>query len=53
MARTLVNLGNAYGDLGNPVKKIDLLERALPVLEKHYGPEHGTVLITRKNLADA
>ena len=34
VAITLVNLGNAYGDLGDAAKKRDLLERALAINER-------------------
>ncbi len=44
VAKLLVNLGNAYGDLGDHKKKKELLERALPIFEKHYGPDHFKVV---------
>eukprot|EP00971_Amphidinium_carterae_P119949 2375941-Amphidinium_carterae.1 len=40
VAKTLVNLGNAYGALGDTSKKRDYLERALHIQERHYGPDH-------------
>ena len=36
VARTLNNLGNAYGNLGDPAKKRDMLERALAIKEREY-----------------
>eukprot|EP00971_Amphidinium_carterae_P196419 3897555-Amphidinium_carterae.1 len=42
-AKTLINLGNAYGSLGDAHKKRDCLERALRILESHYGEEHPEV----------
>jgi tetratricopeptide (TPR) repeat protein len=44
-------VGNAYGDLGQPGKKQELLERALRIQEAHYGPDHYEVAITGFNLA--
>ena len=46
-------LSDAYGDLGNPGKKKDLLERALVIQESQYGPEHYQVAITLVNLGNA
>ena len=43
VAITLVNLGNAYGDLGDAKQKKELLERALVIDERHYGKEHPEV----------
>eukprot|EP00971_Amphidinium_carterae_P203829 4045261-Amphidinium_carterae.1 len=40
VAKTLTNLGTAYGSLGDAFKKRDFLERALRIQESHYGPEH-------------
>ena len=37
---TLANLGNACGSLGNAAKRKELLERALVIEERHYGPDH-------------
>ena len=51
VAITLVNLGNANGELGDHKKKKDLLERALEIEEKHFGEEHFEVGITLYNLA--
>jgi ankyrin repeat protein len=53
VATTLTNLGNAYGDLGDNAKKRDMLERALAIKERAYGPDHVALAITLWNLADA
>ena len=53
MATTLTNLGIAYGDLDDAQKKRDLLEKALRIKEREYGPEHQTVAITLDNLDSA
>ena len=53
MANTLTNLGNAYGDLGDHAKKRDMLERALAIEERAYGPDHVELAITLWNLAEA
>eukprot|EP00971_Amphidinium_carterae_P227825 4518723-Amphidinium_carterae.1 len=49
----LRNLGNAYGSLGDATKQRDCLERALRILESHYGPEHPEVAITLESLGNA
>eukprot|EP00971_Amphidinium_carterae_P136342 2701267-Amphidinium_carterae.1 len=49
----LANLGNAYGCLGDAFKHRDFLERALPVLERHYGQDHPEVAKTLANLGTA
>eukprot|EP00971_Amphidinium_carterae_P039667 779316-Amphidinium_carterae.1 len=51
VARTLHNLGNAYGSLGDALKSRDYLERALRITESHYGPEHPAVAATLHRLA--
>ncbi|WCR53664.1 MAG: hypothetical protein PG981_000686 [Wolbachia endosymbiont of Ctenocephalides orientis wCori] len=38
VAKTLANLGTAYGDLGNHNKQKELLERAIPIFEKYNHP---------------
>jgi tetratricopeptide (TPR) repeat protein len=43
VAITLTNLGNAYGSLGDAQKSRELLERALTINERHYGPDHPEV----------
>eukprot|EP00971_Amphidinium_carterae_P194018 3849549-Amphidinium_carterae.1 len=48
-----MNLGNAFGALGDAHKKRDYLERALRIQESHYGQEHPEVAITLTNLGDA
>ena len=53
MANTLTNLGSAYGALGDVAKARDLLERALAIKEREYGPEHRAVASTLANLGDA
>ena len=37
---TLSNLANAHGVLGDPGTQKDLLQRALRILEAHYGGDH-------------
>eukprot|EP00971_Amphidinium_carterae_P276034 5477545-Amphidinium_carterae.1 len=49
----LMNLGNAYGQLGDASKKRDYLERALRIEEAHYSPDHPEVAITLTNLGNA
>eukprot|EP00971_Amphidinium_carterae_P049398 973402-Amphidinium_carterae.1 len=49
----LANLGSAYGDLGDAFKHRDFLERALPMQESHYGPEHPEVARALGNLGNA
>ena len=46
VVRTLVNLGNVYGSLGNLSQKKVLLERALVIQEGCYGKNHPTLLAT-------
>ncbi len=53
VARTLVNLGSAYGAMGDMSRQIELQERALKIQEKHYGAEHYEVAITLVNLGNA
>ena len=53
VAITLVNLGNAYGDLGDAAKRRDLLERALKIKEAYFGEDHKEVAITLANLGNA
>ena len=53
VAITLMNLGNAYGDLGDYEKKKALLERALQIQESHYGQDHVEVGQTLMNLGNA
>ena len=47
-ASVLTNLGNAYGDLGDAARQRDLLERALRIKEREYGPEHREVVVIRQ-----
>jgi tetratricopeptide (TPR) repeat protein len=53
LGQVLNNLGNAYGDLGDHQEKKRLLQRALAIKERYYGPEHVEVAITLNNLANA
>jgi Tfp pilus assembly protein PilF len=39
-----------YGRLGDTQKKRELLERALAINERHYGPDHPNVATTLTNL---
>ena len=48
-----MNLGIAYGDFGDAKKQKELLERALVIKEKHYGPDHPQTAITLNNLSQA
>eukprot|EP00971_Amphidinium_carterae_P249199 4946591-Amphidinium_carterae.1 len=48
-----MNLGNAYGALGDASKQRDYLERALRIEEAHYGPDHPEVAKTVANLGNA
>ena len=47
----MANLGNAYGDLGDYGKQREMLERALAISEKHFGPGHPQTGIIVLNLA--
>ena len=38
--RTLRNLGNAHGDLGDNAKARDLYERALAIFQREYGRDN-------------
>eukprot|EP00971_Amphidinium_carterae_P162584 3223130-Amphidinium_carterae.1 len=49
----LGNLGNAYADLGDASKQRDYSERALRILEAHYGPDLPEVAKTVMNLGNA
>ena len=49
----LIWMNDGYGDLGDPQKQKELLERALAIQEKHYGPDHFEVAITLVNLGNA
>eukprot|EP00971_Amphidinium_carterae_P297067 5901590-Amphidinium_carterae.1 len=48
-----MNLGNAYGKLGDASKMRDYLERALRIKETHYGPDHPEVARPLANLGIA
>ena len=43
MPQVLGNLGIAYGALGDAPRKRELLERALRIEERVYGPDHPEV----------
>ena len=43
--------GSAYGELGDPAKARDMLERALAIQERAYGPDHVALGTTLWNLA--
>ena len=45
--------GIAHGALGDAAKQKELLERALAIEEKAYGPDHPEVAITLTNLGNA
>ena len=51
VAITLVQLGIAYGNLGDHAKKRDVLERALAIFESAYGPEHPHTKYVKNSLA--
>ena len=53
MAKTLTNLANAEGDLGNAASKKRLLERTLKIKEGFYGQDRPEVAITLFNLGVA
>ena len=53
LAATLGNLGNAYGKMGNANRKRELLERALAIKERMYGPDHAEVAVSLTNLGNA
>jgi len=53
VAVVLVNLGNAYGGLGDDVRRRDLLQRALSIQEREWGPEHRAVAATLTSLGNA
>ncbi|MDG7055408.1 MAG: tetratricopeptide repeat protein [Wolbachia endosymbiont of Menacanthus eurysternus] len=46
----LIWMDNGYSDLGNPKRRKELLERALAIQEKYYGPDHLEVAGTLINL---
>ena len=53
VAFPLTNLANAHGVLGDHKTNNDVLERALWIEERHYGPDHFHVAVTLTNLAIA
>merc|ERR1712050_825501 len=52
-ARALTTLGIAYAGLGDAAKERDLLQRALAIQEREYGPEHREVAATLADLGKA
>jgi tetratricopeptide (TPR) repeat protein len=46
-------IADGYRSLGNAEKERELLERALAIEERHYGPDHPEVAITLTNLGNA
>ncbi|WP_237342887.1 tetratricopeptide repeat protein [Wolbachia endosymbiont of Folsomia candida] len=49
----LIWVSDGYSDLGNPIRKKELLERALGAFEKHYGSENVEVARILVNLGNA
>ena len=49
----LLNLADVYSDLGDASTQKVLLERALAILEAHYGKEHWQITTALVNLANA
>ena len=52
-AKTLGNLANTYGSLGQHDKEKELLERVLKIFEEHYGSSHVEVAKVLSNLGSA
>ena len=53
VARTLSNLGNAFGSLGDAVKQRELLERSLRIQEAYFVPDHFDLAIVLCNLGQS
>jgi tetratricopeptide (TPR) repeat protein len=53
LGKVLGNLGIAYSALGDPQEQKNLLQRALVIFERYYGPDHVEVASTLNNLANA
>ena len=53
MASTLINLATAYSVLGDVKMKKSLLERALVIKERHFGPDHPEMATVLTNLGSA
>ena len=49
----MTDLASAYRDSRNFREERDLLERALPIMEAHYGPEHLAIAEMLTKLANA
>lgn len=52
-AELCITLAETYRDLGEPVKAIDLLQRALTIYKDLYGREHRRTLETQTELGNA
>ena len=50
VAKTLVGLGAAWGDLGDARKAVSHLERALAIYKQAHGPNHPDVAMTLRVL---
>ncbi|WP_367363652.1 tetratricopeptide repeat protein [Wolbachia endosymbiont (group B) of Scrobipalpa ocellatella] len=46
-------MSDGYFNLGNPKREKELLERVLPILEKHYGEDHFEVFKRLVNLSNS
>jgi len=53
ICRTLIQIGTAYGNLGDHRKKKEVLTRALGISEKQHGKNHPNSLTILSNLANA
>jgi tetratricopeptide (TPR) repeat protein len=53
LGKVLNNLATAYSHLGNPQEQNRLLQQALVIIERDYGPEHVEVAGILGNLANA
>ena len=49
----LNGLSFAYGKLGDPPKKRDVLQRSLPIMEREHGKESTNVAVVLTNLGNA
>ena len=49
VATILTNLGNAYGDLGDPQMKRDLLAEALHIQGREYETEHRQLHLLKRS----
>jgi tetratricopeptide (TPR) repeat protein len=53
VAITLTDLGDAWRELGQPAKAVDLYERALRIIEREFGPDHARTGLALGNLGNA